>query len=116
MRIFDQRGQNVDYQYNAAGNINIDNLNNREYFTKKIDEIQDGLLKAKDAKTIDSEVFTDIDYQLTKITQTFEKGKTDRKTITKHLTKAKSLLEGATALGGLTIALDKLISLASTLF
>ena len=116
MSIFDQRGQQVNYQYNAAGNINLGSVQNQAQFVEELGKLKDELSKASEAQVIDAEIFTDADYQMTKAIQKAEKPEPNKKGIMGHLNSAKSILEGVTAASGIVTALNKVIQLSIGLF
>ncbi|MBD2093351.1 hypothetical protein H6F67_26250 [Microcoleus sp. FACHB-1515] len=111
MAIFDQRGQHVNYQYNAAGNINIGSVQNQMQLVDELEKLKSELSKASEAEVIDAEVFTDADYQMSKAIQQSKKPNPDKKSVIEHLKNAKSLLEDVTAVGGLVTALNEVIQL-----
>ncbi|MPQ57197.1 hypothetical protein [Duganella sp. FT27W] len=51
--IFDQRNQQVKYQYNAAGNINLNSSTTKDDFIKQLDLLKTELKVAADAQAID---------------------------------------------------------------
>jgi hypothetical protein len=107
MAIFDQRGQRVTYQYNAAGDINFGAVQNRMDFVGELGKLQREMATAKQAGVVDEEVATDAEYQLTKAVQEAKKPAPDKKTILEHLNGAKTLVEHVAAAGGLVTALTK---------
>jgi len=112
MTAFDQRGQRVNYQYNAANNINIGSVQNQMQLTEQLEKLRAELSKAAEAQVIDAEIFTDADYQVTKAIQQVKKPSPDKKSIVEYLSSAKSLLEGVSALTGLVEAVSQVIQLA----
>jgi hypothetical protein len=116
MAVFDQRGQQVTYQYNAAGNINLGAVQNRMDLVGELGKLQAELTKAKQAGVFDEEVATDAEYQLTKAVQEAKKPAPDKRTLLDHLTSAKTLVEGVAAAGGLVTALTKAAELVQRFF
>jgi len=116
MAIFDQRGQQVNYQYNAAGDINLGSVQNQAQLIEELGNLKAELLKAAEAQMIDAEVFTDADYQMTKAIQQAKKPEPNKKSVMDHLNNAKSILEGVTAAGGIVTALNKVVQLVFGLF
>jgi hypothetical protein len=112
MAIFDQQGQRVNYQYNAAGNINIGSVQNQMQLTEQLEKLKAELSKAVEAQVIDAEIFTDADYQMTKAIQQTKKPEPDKKSIVEYLNNAKTLLEGVSALDSLVKAISQVIQLA----
>jgi hypothetical protein len=116
MAIFDQRGQRVTYQYNAAGNINFGAVQNQADLVGELEKLQQELAIAIQADVFDEEVSTDADYHLTKAVQQAKKPEPEKKTILDHLSSVKTLIEGVSAAGGLITALTKAMELVRTLF
>jgi len=115
MAIFDQRGQRVNYQYNAAGDINLGSVQNQVQLIEEIGKLKSELSKAAEAQVIDAEVFTDVDYQMTKAIQQAKKPEPDKKGIMNHLNNAKSLIEGVTATSEIVTALNTVVQLVISL-
>jgi hypothetical protein len=111
MAIFDQRGQRVAYQYNAAGDINIGAVQNRMNLVGELGKLQREMTQARQAGVFGEELATDAEYQLTKAVQEAKKPPPDKKTILDHLSRAKTLVEGVAAAGGLVTALTKAVEL-----
>ena len=105
MATFDQRGQNVSYQYNAAGNINFGAVQNRQDFITELEKLKTELHKATDASVIDADVATDAEYQLSKAINQAKKPDANQKTILEHINGAKTLIEGVAAASGLVTGL-----------
>jgi hypothetical protein len=59
MAIFDQRGQQVTYQYNAAGDINVGAVQNRMDLVGELGKLQRELTQARQAGVLDEGVATD---------------------------------------------------------
>jgi ABC-type branched-subunit amino acid transport system substrate-binding protein len=116
MAIFDQRGQQVNYQYNAAGDINLGSVQNQAQLIEELSKLKSELSKAAEAQVIDAEIFTDADYQMTKAIQQAKKSEPDTKGIMDHLNNTKSLLEGVTAASGIVAALNNVVQLVVGLF
>ena len=116
MAIFDQRGQQVNYQYNAAGNINLDSVQNQVELIDELGKLKSELLKASEAQVIDEEVFTDANYQMTKAIQQAKKPEPNKKSIMEHLNNTKSVLESITAASGILKGLNQVIKLVTSLF
>lgn len=115
MSVFDQRGQNVNYQYNAAGNINIEAVQNQIELIEQLANLQLEIGKAKSAGVIDEDAAIDAEYQIQKAIQVAKKAEPDKTTFLDHIGKAKDLLEDITAATGLVTALIKAAELAKNL-
>jgi hypothetical protein len=116
MAIFDQRGQQVTYQYNAAGDINFGAVQNRMDLVGELGKLQRELTQARQAGVFDEGVATDAEYQLTKAVQEAKKPAPDKQTLLGHLGSAKTLVEGVAAAGGLVTALTKAAELVQQFF
>jgi len=116
MATFDQRGQQVTYQYNAAGDINFGVVQNRMDLVSELGKLQQEMTKAKQAGLFDEGVATDAEYQLTKAVQEAKKPAPDKQTLLGHLGGAKTLVEGVAAAGGLVTALTKAAELVQRFF
>jgi hypothetical protein len=116
MPVFDQRGQHVNYQYNAAGNIKIAAIENRMELADQLEQLQVELVRAQSADINDEETAVDAEYQLKKAEQEAKKPEPDKKKIIEHHQEAKALLEGVTAAGEIVTALAKAAEVVQRLF
>lgn len=116
MAVFDQRGQHVNYQYNAAGDINFGAVQNRQELVGQLEKFKAELAKAGDAQVIDAELVTDVEYQITKAVQEAKKPEPKKETILERVNGAKALIEGVTAAGGMVTALVKAAELVHKFF
>lgn len=88
--LFDQRGQHVTYQYNAAGNINFGAVQNRLDLAGELEKLKAELANATAAGVIDEDAATDANYQLTKAAQQTQKPAPDKHSVLGFLTAADS--------------------------
>jgi hypothetical protein len=116
MAIFNQRGQQVTYQYNAAGDINFGAVQNRMDLVGELGKLPREVTQARQAGVFDEGVATDAEYQLTKAVQEAKKPAPDKGTVLGHLTNAKTLVEGVAATGGIVTALTKAVELVQRFF
>lgn len=116
MSVFDQRDQNVNYQYNAAGNINIDNVQNADDLIGELAKLLDEIGKAKQVGVIDEDDAIDAEYQVQKAIQVAKKPEPDKKSFADHMSRAKMLLDGTKETAGLVTAVLKLIETAQDVF
>jgi hypothetical protein len=116
MAVFDQRGQQVNYQYNAAGDINLGFVQTQAQLVEELGKLKAELSKAAEAQVIDADVFTDADYQMTKAIQQAKKPEPNKKNITEYLNNAKSILVSITAASEIVTALNEVIQLVIGLF
>jgi AbiTii len=116
MSTFDQRGQQVQNQYNAARDVNIGSIQNQTVFLQELQKIKDEVSRAGEAKILIEDVVVDVEYEITKASQETKKTEPKKAKILEHMSKAKTLLEGTVATTGLATALMKLIEAAQNLF
>ncbi len=116
MAIFDQRGQQVNYQYNAAGDINFGAIQTRAELIAELEKLIGEINTAASAKAIDTELATDVEYQVTKAAQQAKKPEPDKKGILDHLATAMKLIEGVTTASGMVTAIAQAIQLVQRLF
>ena len=116
MATFDQRNQTVTYQYNAAGDINLENVTNRVELTGQLKKLKAELDRARDAEAIDPEVVTEVEYRISKAIHEAEKPNPDKKAMLDYVGGARGLLTGIGAAAGLASALAKVAELIGSLF
>ena len=116
MSMFDQRGQQVTYQYNAAGDINFERVKDRNKFSEELQKLLQEVSKARNAHALAEEEASDAGHQLDKAAIEAKKQNGDKSTLVGYLTGAKKIFEGAAAAGGLVEAVSKAIELAHRLF
>ena len=92
--VFDQRNQKLNTQYNAAGDINFNSVQNSSEFVAELQKLKSEFLRVAQEEAIDAEIVTDVEYQLTKATQHAEKPEPDKGIVLKHLENAKQLVGG----------------------
>ncbi len=115
MAIFDQRNQKVEYQYNAAGNINFGSIRDAEGLLSELRKLRSEFDKAIEAGMFDKKVATDVTYKIDKALLEAEEPKPNKKTIEEYLKEAKTLIEGITAATGLVVALTQAVDLVRRL-
>ncbi len=116
MTVFDQRGQQVTYQYNAAGDINFGAVQNKAAVVGELQKLQAELTQAIEAGVFDEDTATDTEYQLTKAIQQAKKPEPDKKTVLDHLNEAKALITGVAAAAGMVGALVQAADMVQKLF
>jgi hypothetical protein len=116
MTFFDQRGQTVTYQYNAAGNINFGAVQNKMELVTELEKLKGELPEAVRGHVIDEEKASDVGYQITKAIEQTQKPEPNKKTLEDRLSQAKTLLEGITAASGMVAALVEASQLVQKLF
>jgi hypothetical protein len=106
MTVFDQRGQHVTYQYNAAGDINFGAVQNRMDVVAELEKLKAEFDRAAEAGVFsDEDTVIDAKYQLDKAASQAERPEPDKKTILEHLEGAKALITGVASAAGLVTAL-----------
>ena len=93
MSVFDQRGQKVKYQYNAAGDINVNSIQSIQDLTKQLENLQVELKKARDAKAIDQDKAVEAEYHILQATKETKKKKPNKKTFVDSMNKARGFLQ-----------------------
>lgn len=115
MPTFDQRGQNVKYQYNAAGNIKFENVDNKDALIEILGNLRTEIILAKDAKVINQDVALEVEYNILQAEKEAIKPKPDKKKFNDYIGKAKDLLGDIAAAVNLIAALMKVAEIANNL-
>jgi hypothetical protein len=115
MAVFDQRNQKVQYQYNAAGNINFASVQSNEDLLSELKKLRVEFDTAIEARVFEKKTAIDATYQLDKALIEAEEPKPNKTTIEEHLKEAKALIEGVAAATGLVTALAQAAELARRL-
>ena len=120
MTTFDQRGQKVIYQYNAAGDINFESAASKVDVIAELEKLQAELSRAAQAGVLGEDAATDSQYQLKKAIIQAKQPRPEKKSIMDYLLGAKSVIEGAAATAaaaaGLVTALDQAINVVQRIF
>jgi hypothetical protein len=116
MATFDQRGQHVNYQYNAAGNINFGAVQNKDEIAPELRKLLEEVSKATQAGAIKEEVAVDVEADLRKAVIQAEKPAPDKKSMLEYLDDAKALVEGVTSATGLVAGIAQAAELVRRLF
>jgi hypothetical protein len=116
MAVFDQRGQNVEYQFNAAGSINIDAINSPKGFVTELVKFQEEISKAEAIGTIDKESAIEIKYHILTATKEALHEKPDKAKITAYLSKVLDILKDISTMVGLLTGLAKLSEIIPKIF
>jgi len=116
MATFDQRGQHVNNQYIAAGNINIGAVQNRQELAAELEKLMSELRSARDGGAVDEETAEDAGSQLSRAVEHLGTPDADPGRVARYIGNAKDLLSRgaatAASVAGLVNALDKLLELA----
>jgi hypothetical protein len=114
--VFDQRGQQVQYQYNAARDINIGAVQDKKELVDQLEKLAREIRRAREADAIDHETAVQAEYHLLQATKEARKGKPDSGSFLDHIGKAKGVLEGVAAAAGLVTGLLEAAEVASRVF
>lgn len=116
MSVFDQRNQRVEGdQYNAAGDINFNSIQNGLQFAAELEKLQHHLNGVIETEQLDEEIATDTNYHLTKAIQLSKKTQPDKSVILAHLDKVKGFVQGVTSLAGFAVLVEKAIVAISSI-
>lgn len=115
---FDQRGQkvNIQYNYNADGNINFGGVQNQVDLVTELEKLKSEITKAGDAQIIESDVITDVQYQLQKAVDHAKKPDADKNLVVEYLNQAKGFIKGIVEAGGIVSGITKAIELVQKFF
>jgi hypothetical protein len=103
MATFDQRGQNVNYQYNAAGNINFGSVVSEADVVDELKKLLEEVTKAISEGAIDAENGVDVEAKVKKAIIQAEKPKPDKQSILENIEGAKKILEGIASATSLVV-------------
>lgn len=103
--VFDQRGQNVNYQFNAAGDINISEIRDKQSLVNEIAKLRLEIEKVKAANLVSPDTALEAEYHLLQAGKQAEQEKPNKGSILDHIGKAKNLFVDLTAAAGLVKAL-----------
>ena len=116
MAIFDQRGQKVNYQYNAAGDISFDAIRHAEEFLQELRKLRLELDRAVEASALDRKTAIEVLCRLDKALLEAQDPRPSRKAIEKYLAEAKSLIEGLASAAGLVVGLVQAADVVKRIF
>jgi len=116
MTVFDQRGQRVQYQFNAAGDINISAVQSKDELTRELEKLKVEVERAKDSNAIDADLAVEAEYHLLQATKEARKEKPQTSFFLEHINSAKGLLDNVAAVAGIATSLAKVAEIASAIF
>jgi len=105
--IFDQRGQQVKYQYNAAGNINIGTVQNAFDLASQLDFLKQELVKAREAHVISELTESKARTSILEAIEEVKKPVPNKDPLLGYLRQAIDCLKGITAIGSIVEAVSK---------
>lgn len=103
--VFDQRGQHVQYQFNAAGDIDLGAVKTIEQFSHQLDSLRTEIQAAKDADVIPEEAALEAEYHVLQAGKEASADDPDKSTILDHIGRAKEILGDLAAAAGLVKAI-----------
>lgn len=115
MTVFDQRGQSVQYQFNAAGDINLSSVKTINDFSQQLKKIMDEIQLAKDAKVVSEEIAVEAKYHILQANKEAEKKNPSKEAILAHIGKAKDIFGDLAAAVGLVKTITEAASVISHL-
>jgi hypothetical protein len=108
MSVFDQKNQNVEGdQYNAAGDINFNGVQDLGHFVTELEKLQPLLKQAVESGDVDEDTATDAEYHLKKAIVQAKKPTPDKSIILENLDKVKEFVKGITSIAGFGVLLEK---------
>jgi hypothetical protein len=116
MSVFDQRGQQVQYQFNAAGNISFDAIHDKDGLADELEKLKREIEQAKQSNAVNGDLAVEAEYHLVQATKEARKDVPDKTTFLGHIEKAKGILQNVAAVAGLVGALVKVAEIAGTIF
>jgi hypothetical protein len=116
MAVFDQRGQHVVYQYNAAHDINIASVVNGEDLAKQLERVREELRRARSANVISEEQSIEPEFHLGKAIVKTREAKPDKDGILSHLGKVTEAVRGIAALAGFAQTVKDAVQKVRALF
>lgn len=115
MSVFDQRGQHVQYQFNAARDINLEGLQSLDQLAAALAKLRAEIDKAKQSGTVPEDIALDAQHHLLEASREAKSAKPDKSAFLETIGKAKDLLKDITAVAGLVNAIAKLAGIAARL-
>lgn len=109
--IFDQRGQQVNNQYNAAGNISI-NVDSKDDLINELEKIRSEIERVKNTQSLSRDVAVEVEYNILQANKEVQKPKPNTGAFVEYIKKAKELLSDVAAVAGVVSALSKIIEVA----
>jgi len=105
--MFDQRGQQVQYQFNAAGDINVESVTNVDQLSDQLSKLRSEIEVARQARAIPDDAAIEAEFHVLQATRKARADEPDKASMLDHIGKAKALLGDLAAAAGLVGALAK---------
>ncbi len=123
MSVFNQKNQKVKGdqtniagdQYNNSDRQTEDSIKNLEDLAKVLEKLQKKVSSAKEAELLSAEKATDINYSLQKAIDQSKSKSTKGGELLENLNKAKSLVSGIASVGGIAVAIEKIVNAAKSI-
>jgi hypothetical protein len=109
---FDQRGQQVNYQYNAAGNVNIGIVQDKDSLIEQVEKLKDEVEQAKQHGALSEDAAVEAKCHLLQATKEARQENPDKGSFLENIAKAKDSLQGVAALANIISALVKIAEVA----
>jgi hypothetical protein len=115
MTVFDQRGQHVEYQFNAAGNINIEQIQSLDALEKEIGKLREEIDRAKQLGVVPEQAAVEAQDHLLAASREAASKQPNKSTLLENIGKAKDVLRDISSVAGLVNALIKLAEITTKL-
>ncbi len=116
MTTFDQRGQNVKYQYNAGENINFLSAQNKADAINQLNRLQSEIASAIQNGTLPSEIGKNIQDKLGQAVILANTPEPDKKYMLSHLDEIRIAIRDVASLSGLITALIQAAEMIKRIF
>lgn len=116
MATFDQRGQKVNTQYNASGNINFSAATTSTDVVIELRKLLDEINQAVQAGNINSEGGIDVEAKVKKAIVQMEKPKPDKQAILENINGAKEIIESMASAVGLVSGFAQAVEVIRRIF
>ena len=105
MATFDQRGQHVNYQYNAAGDINFAAVGKQDELAEQLKKLLEELRTAREAGVLSEDGASDAEYNLERAIEVGAKPDADKSRLSRYLESAKNAVTDGTVVLNATVGL-----------
>lgn len=105
--LFDQRGQDVRYQYNSAGNINLGTVQNTADLASQLDFLKQEIVKAREVQAISELTESKARTSILEAIEEVKKPVPNKRSLLGYLSQAVDCLKGIAAIGSIVEAVNK---------
>ncbi len=116
MAVFDQRGQKVTYQYNVAGDLHLEAVGSRDEAVRQLEKLAAEVRRAVEAGVLEGEAGEAAREHLAQAAGEAAREAPDKEGILAHVDRAKTVVEGVSAAGGLLDALVRAVEMVQNFF